>query len=62
MPQQFEKYFAANDVKNGGSFYLQSKVYRARELLIEFQNEKRSEEVEKAQSSDGSEKEQKSGQ
>ena len=42
--QQFEKYFAANDVSKGGSFYLQSKIYRANELLTEFQNEKRAEE------------------
>ena len=35
---------AANDVKKGGSFYLQSKVYRAKELLDEFQKEKRAEE------------------
>ena len=33
MKKQYDKYFAANDVKNGGSFYLQSKVYRAKELL-----------------------------
>jgi import inner membrane translocase subunit TIM16 len=33
-------------VSTGGSFYLQSKVYRAKELLTEFQNEKRAEEQE----------------
>ena len=37
---------AANDAKKGGSFYLQSKVYRAKELLDEYQNEKREEENE----------------
>jgi import inner membrane translocase subunit TIM16 len=42
--KQFERYFAANDVSKGGSFYLQSKIYRAHELLIEFQKEKRQEE------------------
>ena len=31
--QQYEKYFAANDPKTGGSFYLQSKIFRAKELL-----------------------------
>ena len=31
--QQYEKYMAANDVSKGGSFYLQSKVYRAKEML-----------------------------
>jgi import inner membrane translocase subunit TIM16 len=35
---------AANDISKGGSFYLQSKVYRAKELLDEFQKEKRLEE------------------
>ena len=34
--QQFERYMAANDVKKGGSFYLQSKFYRANELLQEY--------------------------
>jgi import inner membrane translocase subunit TIM16 len=37
---------AANDTKKGGSFYLQSKVYRAKELLDDFQKEKRMEEKE----------------
>ena len=31
---------ASNDVKAGGSFYLQSKVYRAKELLDEFEADK----------------------
>lgn len=30
---RFDKYFAANDPKKGGSFYLQSKFYRAREVV-----------------------------
>lgn len=30
---KYDKYFAANDPAKGGSFYLQSKVYRARERL-----------------------------
>ena len=39
--QQFDRYFAANASSNkGGSFYLQSKIYRANELLQEFQTEK----------------------
>jgi mitochondrial import inner membrane translocase subunit TIM16 len=46
--QQFDKYFAANDVSKGGSFYLQSKFYRAKELLTEFQNDKRKEEMEQS--------------
>lgn len=32
--QQFKRYFEANDPKNGGSFYLQSKLYRARERVM----------------------------
>ena len=46
--QQFDRYFAANDVSKGGSFYLQSKIYRAQELLMEFQKDKRREEQEQA--------------
>lgn len=36
--QQYEKYFAANAVQKGGggSFYLQSKVVRAKEMLDEY--------------------------
>lgn len=33
--QRFDKYFEANDPKSGGSFYLQSKVYRAHEALLD---------------------------
>jgi mitochondrial import inner membrane translocase subunit TIM16 len=40
---------ASNDPKKGGSFYLQSKVYRAKELLDEFQREKREEELQQQQ-------------
>ncbi|VEU35923.1 unnamed protein product [Pseudo-nitzschia multistriata] len=43
VQKQFEKYFEANDVSKGGSFYLQSKIYRANELLQEFQAEKQKE-------------------
>jgi import inner membrane translocase subunit TIM16 len=31
--EQFDKYFAQNEPAKGGSFYLQSKVYRAKECL-----------------------------
>jgi hypothetical protein len=41
--QQYDKYMAANDVSKGGSFYLQSKVYRAKELLDEYVEEKKME-------------------
>lgn len=30
---RYEKLFTANDPQKGGSFYLQSKIYRARERL-----------------------------
>jgi Pam16 len=43
--QQYDRYMASNDPKKGGSFYLQSKVYRAKELLDEFQREMREEEL-----------------
>ena len=43
IQKQYDKYFAANSVENGGSFYLQSKVYRAKEMLDEFMKEKRME-------------------
>ncbi|KAK8827983.1 Pam16p, TIM16 [Blastocystis sp. ATCC 50177/Nand II] len=35
LSEQFDKYFSANDPKTGGSFYLQSKVYRAHEALLD---------------------------
>ena len=36
-------------MSKGGSFYLQSKIYRANELLTEFQKEKRQEEQQQQQ-------------
>eukprot|EP00934_Nitzschia_sp_Nitz4_P006818 Nitzschia sp. Nitz4//scaffold34_size148208//79245//79744//NITZ4_002982-RA/size148208-augustus-gene-0.59-mRNA-1//1//CDS//3329548801//6808//frame0 len=48
IQQQFDKYFAANDPSKGGSFYLQSKIYRAKELLADFEKDKRREEQEQA--------------
>ena len=44
--QQFEKYFAANSVEKGGSFYVQSKIYRAKEMLDQFIAEKKLEDKE----------------
>lgn len=32
--EQFQKYFDANDPANGGSFYLQSKIWNAKESLL----------------------------
>ena len=51
VQKQFERYMKQNEVRNGtGSFYLQSKVYRAHEALMEFQAEKRREEMAAGQS------------
>ncbi|CAB9521903.1 membrane translocase subunit TIM16 [Seminavis robusta] len=36
VQKQFEKFMEANDVSKGGSFYLQSKFYRANELLQDY--------------------------
>jgi hypothetical protein len=33
LQQRFDTYFAANDPAKGGSYYMQSKVYRAREAI-----------------------------
>jgi hypothetical protein len=45
----------SNDITKGGSFYLQSKVVRAKELLDEFQKDMRDKEQEEGASggSDG---------
>jgi len=43
IQKQYERYFEANKVEKGGSFYLQSKIYRAKELLDEFVKEKNAE-------------------
>lgn len=36
VQKQYDKYFNSNAVEKGGSFYLQSKIYRAKEQLDEF--------------------------
>eukprot|EP00520_Triparma_pacifica_P020047 CAMPEP_0118657714 /NCGR_PEP_ID=MMETSP0785-20121206/14171_1 /TAXON_ID=91992 /ORGANISM="Bolidomonas pacifica, Strain CCMP 1866" /LENGTH=122 /DNA_ID=CAMNT_0006550661 /DNA_START=182 /DNA_END=547 /DNA_ORIENTATION=- len=33
IQKQYDRYFKSNAVENGGSFYIQSKVYRAKEIL-----------------------------
>jgi import inner membrane translocase subunit TIM16 len=35
VEEKFEKMFKANDPDNGGSFYLQSKIYYARQVVLE---------------------------
>lgn len=48
IQRQFDKYMAANDIsKGGGSFYLQSKVFRAKEMLDEYLEEKRDQDKQK---------------
>jgi mitochondrial import inner membrane translocase subunit TIM16 len=54
IERQYTKYMGANEVKkipgsaiNTGSFYLQSKIYRAREALIQYQNEQSTKESSK---------------
>lgn len=37
--QRFQKFFNANDPGKGGSFYLQSKIYRSKEALLQELNE-----------------------
>ena len=47
IQKQYERLLKANEVRAGtGSFYLQSKVYRAHEQLKEFNEEKRREQQE----------------
>mmetsp|Transcript_15307 Transcript_15307/g.18625 ORF Transcript_15307/g.18625 Transcript_15307/m.18625 type:complete len:152 (-) Transcript_15307:377-832(-) len=36
IQKQYDKYFQANAVEKGGSFYLQSKIYRAKEMLDDY--------------------------
>ena len=33
--EQFTRHYEANDVEKGGSFYIQSKVWNAKEVLLE---------------------------
>ena len=43
IQKQYDRYFEANAVDKGGSFYLQSKIYRAKELLDDYVKEKNAE-------------------
>ena len=45
IQKQYDRYFEANKVEKGGSFYLQSKIYRAKELLDEYVKEKNAEQI-----------------
>ncbi|KAL7438129.1 hypothetical protein ACHAXM_006067 [Skeletonema potamos] len=51
VQKQYERYFEANKVENGGSFYLQSKIFRAKELLDEYVKEKNAEMMKEGQTS-----------
>jgi mitochondrial import inner membrane translocase subunit TIM16 len=48
MWKQFQKYFEANSVEKGGSFYVQSKIYRAKEMLDQYIKEKQKEDTQSA--------------
>mmetsp|Transcript_15594 Transcript_15594/g.24249 ORF Transcript_15594/g.24249 Transcript_15594/m.24249 type:complete len:125 (-) Transcript_15594:267-641(-) len=48
VQKQYDRYFEANAVEKGGSFYLQSKVYRAKEMLDEYVKEQKDEEKKRA--------------
>ena len=56
IQKQYERYFEANKVEKGGSFYLQSKVYRAKELLDDFVKEKNAENMEMGRKAEQGEK------
>jgi import inner membrane translocase subunit TIM16 len=47
------RYFESNQVEKGGSFYIQSKVYRANELLEQHFKEMESKAKERMQSGGG---------
>jgi import inner membrane translocase subunit TIM16 len=51
IQKQYDRYFEANKVEKGGSFYLQSKIYRAKELLDDYVNEKNAEMMKEGQES-----------
>jgi import inner membrane translocase subunit TIM16 len=53
VQKQYERYFESNKVENGGSFYLQSKVYRAKELLDEYVAEKNKEQQDEFRKGEG---------
>mmetsp|Transcript_24931 Transcript_24931/g.39153 ORF Transcript_24931/g.39153 Transcript_24931/m.39153 type:complete len:138 (+) Transcript_24931:81-494(+) len=53
IQRQYDRYFEANKVEKGGSFYLQSKIYRAKELLDDYVKEKNAEMMKEGQSDQG---------
>lgn len=59
LAQQYDRYMAANDVSKGGSFYLQSKVYRAKEMLDQYQKEQDGDKAEEEAQSDEAKEEEK---
>lgn len=61
IQRQYDRYFAANSVENGGSFYVQSKVYRAKELLDDYVKEKNAEKMENGKGDDEQQSEEKRG-
>ena len=59
IQKQYDRYFEANKVENGGSFYLQSKIYRAKELLDEYVQEKNKEQQDEWRKEQGQQQEKK---
>lgn len=55
IQKQYDRYFTSNAVEKGGSFYIQSKVYRAKELLDDYIKEKESEQREEFRKDEDSE-------
>mmetsp|Transcript_45025 Transcript_45025/g.66858 ORF Transcript_45025/g.66858 Transcript_45025/m.66858 type:complete len:131 (+) Transcript_45025:147-539(+) len=51
IQKQYDRYFEANSVEKGGSFYLQSKIVRAKEMLDEYVKEAHAQQTK--QSSEG---------
>ena len=52
--QRYDKLFQLNDPKKGGSFYLQSKIYRSKEVLdSEFEEDKDEDEAEAVHNTGG---------
>lgn len=61
LQTQYDRYFEANKVEKGGSFYIQSKVYRAKELLDDYVKEKNAEQMDEGRRNAEEEQKEKGG-
>ena len=52
LEERYKKLFAANDPDKGGSFYLQSKVYRSKEVLDDELRKKIEQEIDQSKAKD----------